>query len=60
MIELVNPSDCRDAAALAAALWSEADTDGLEQEFETLVQSPEAALFVYRENERNVCFARKP
>ena len=58
MIEKAEAADCREAAEMAAEMWTDHDPGELEEEFEMLVQNPEAVLFLYREERRTVGFAQ--
>ena len=43
---------------MAAEMWTGHDPGELAEEFETLVQNPEAVLFLYREDGRAAGFAQ--
>ena len=55
---IAEAADCREAAKMAAEMWTDHDPGELAEEFETLAQDPEAVLFLYREGEKAVGFAQ--
>lgn len=58
MIIRATAAECAAAAALAVKMWNEHTIDGIAAEFEQLVSRDDAALFLLREDGRNVGFAQ--
>ena len=58
MIEKAKITDCQEAAEMAVEMWMDNDPGELEEEFKALVQNPEAAIFLYREEGQAVGFAQ--